>query len=290
MDLDSIPNGAVVVALQGDADTERPLRWAAHEAALTARPLVTLHVEPSESAARRSWTSPARDAAELCRDAFPGMDVRAASLVGSARDHLVAASERAHLLVLGSRGRGIFRSMLLGSTSAAVTNRCACPVVVVRPASDQPAGAPVVVGADGTRDSLPVIEFAFRYASLHDRPLQVVHCYWDAGVVTPQGLLPPPSDVAELRAVLSQSVSGMGEKFPDVEVSTRLSMGLVDECLTRDSEAHHLLVVGRHPVNVVLRMLTGSMATAVLASATTAVAVVPETTDPVRHHPPRAAS
>jgi nucleotide-binding universal stress UspA family protein len=42
-------------------------------------------------------------------------------------------SEQAQLLVVGSRGRGGFRGMLLGSTSAALMSSADCPVLIVRP-------------------------------------------------------------------------------------------------------------------------------------------------------------
>ena len=45
---------------------------------------------------------------------------------------LVDASGGASLVVVGSRGLGFFRGMLLGSVSQAVLHRAECPVVVVR--------------------------------------------------------------------------------------------------------------------------------------------------------------
>ena len=46
---------------------------------------------------------------------------------------LIQLSSTAHLLVLGSRGRGPVRSHLLGSVGLAVVRHAACPVVVHRP-------------------------------------------------------------------------------------------------------------------------------------------------------------
>jgi nucleotide-binding universal stress UspA family protein len=46
---------------------------------------------------------------------------------------LLEYGEQAQLIVVGSRGRGGFKGMLLGSTSQALVQHAPCPVPIVRP-------------------------------------------------------------------------------------------------------------------------------------------------------------
>lgn len=55
---------------------------------------------------------------------------------GPAADTLLRVAEGADLLVVGSRGRGGFRGLLLGSTSHQVITHAPCPVVVIREDKD----------------------------------------------------------------------------------------------------------------------------------------------------------
>jgi len=67
------------------------------------------------------------------QDKYPEVDVRTNIMQGRPADILVDASERAALVVVGSRGRGGFLGLLLGSVSRNVLHRAHCPVAVVRP-------------------------------------------------------------------------------------------------------------------------------------------------------------
>jgi nucleotide-binding universal stress UspA family protein len=70
----------------------------------------------------------------LLLEPFPGGAIEIERIVaqGSAAHVLLDAAEDADLLVVGSRGRGGFTGLLLGSVSHQVASHATCPVVVVR--------------------------------------------------------------------------------------------------------------------------------------------------------------
>ncbi|MFB4298511.1 universal stress protein [Actinomadura sp. NTSP31] len=68
------------------------------------------------------------------RAEFPDVDVAEEVVHGRATPALARASANADLLVVGSRGRGGFTGMLLGSVGHAMLHRSRCPVAVVAPA------------------------------------------------------------------------------------------------------------------------------------------------------------
>ncbi|MDH4160574.1 MAG: universal stress protein [Actinomycetota bacterium] len=67
------------------------------------------------------------------REEYPDVTVEQRLVHGKASRTLVDASRGAELMVVGSRGRGGFASLLLGSVSHAVLHHAHCPVLVVRP-------------------------------------------------------------------------------------------------------------------------------------------------------------
>lgn len=66
------------------------------------------------------------------RERYPDVTVDARVVRGKPAPSLVEQSEGADLLVLGTRGRGGFRGMLLGSVSQKAMETAPCPVMIVR--------------------------------------------------------------------------------------------------------------------------------------------------------------
>jgi nucleotide-binding universal stress UspA family protein len=292
-----IEPGSIVLAVDGSKHAERATHWAADQAFLEGRRLVVMSaastgriLEPAHPIPR-THLDPVEDGVEdagaiveggvaLATRLHPGLTVQALPAIGDPRQILIDLSSQARLIVTGSHGRGTFRSMLLGSVSAAVSKYATCPVMVCRPSSGA-AGGGVVVGADGTPQSVPVIQFAFEQASRRGWQLTVLHSFWDvvAAVAHYKGMSEDdliPGELQQLHMVLSESVAGLREMYPDVAVSLQLRHGLVDEALSPRGASWDLVVVGRHPVGSLDSWLHGSIAIAVLERSHATVAVVPQ--------------
>ena len=72
------------------------------------------------------------DAIERVQTAYPDVTIRPIVVEGHPAPALVGASLGADLLVVGSRGRGEFSGMLLGSVSEYCTHNVGCPITIVR--------------------------------------------------------------------------------------------------------------------------------------------------------------
>lgn len=289
-------SGTIIVGVDGSSGAMEAVDWAARQAALEHRPLTVFHsvglldggatywldrsgVDPGALLAELAAAGQAilGEAAGQALRAAPGVEVRQALRHLDPRQALLQAAPHARMIVLGSRGRGPVSSLLLGSVSVSVSKHAACPVVVLRPRGTATGGAGIIVTTDGTERSGPVLEFAFRMASTRTQPLTVVHCFWDA-VKVAEGARDVADDEPGLddqRALLSESVAGYREKFPDVQVSLQLTRGFADHRLLEVSESMDLIVVGSQRIGLLADIVYGSLAPTVVEHAHCAVAVVP---------------
>ena len=292
-----ITPGAIVAAVDGSAHAHQAVQWAAAQASVEGRPLVLVHAAGHVGAkpttvhlATRNdefaWLDDSlrgshlilEEAKEVARQVAPEVTVRGFSVAGEPRQTLPGLSDDTHLLVLGSRGRGAVRSRLLGSVSAHVAKVARCPVVVVRPNGQHGSEDGVVVAADATAESGPVVEFAFQQASLHGVPLTILHCLYDVAVTRTGragGYVRALPDASERARRLAKSIAGVAEKYPDIDPTQEIEEGTVEQCLAAHPRSWNLVVVGRHPVHG-LGWLTGSTAVEVMEHSTSPIAVIPE--------------
>jgi nucleotide-binding universal stress UspA family protein len=143
--------GRIVVGVDGSANSEQALRWAARLAADFGARLeaVTAWDFPASygfGSVPQDW-DPAGDMRkvldETVRAVFgdhPPAGLQRQVREGGAAQVLIEASQDAIMLVVGSRGHGGFTGMLLGSVSANVAEHAQCPVLVIH--GDQAPPAP----------------------------------------------------------------------------------------------------------------------------------------------------
>lgn len=291
MDAHTIPKGAVVVGVDGSKSALRAVDWATHLSERAQRPLVLVHAIRALNTQANRWLVRAgadvhqvadqvegegwalvEEVASLVRERHPELTVTPVLRMDDPRQALLELAGHASLIVVGSRGRGPVRTLLLGSTSVAVSSQATCPVVVVRPHHPGEVRRGVLVGVDGTDRSRPTLEFAYRQAAMLDLPLTVLHAFWDAAAITASESSRRAEDEEEARLLLAESVSEMGEEYPEVRVQLELAHGLPDAALVRASAHMHLVVVGRHPGHHPF----GGIARTVVEHSGTIVAVVPD--------------
>ncbi|PPS68057.1 MULTISPECIES: universal stress protein [Streptomyces] len=300
----------VVAAVDGSDDSMRALEWAVDAARRRAAPLRVAHVRQYAH-----WAQQAHVLAALRADPQddPVLDrVRAhlegradqpdteyAGLEGAAGAVLPGLGATAQLLVLGSRGRGGFASLLLGSTGMAAARDAECPVVVVpRPGREVDGEAPggpgsrVVVGLKVDGPDEATLEFAFAEAARRDARLQAVAAYpWPAQPWMMPGDMPPPivdQDVIEdeTRLLADGFLAPYRERHPEVTIELLPSAGDAAGHLVAASRDADLVVVGRHRRRLLspVRMM-GSVTHAVLLHAVSPVAVVPPSPSEDRPRP-----
>jgi nucleotide-binding universal stress UspA family protein len=132
------PTYPVVVGTDGSPEAAAALDFAGHRAAMTAATLKVVtctgghesgNVDETElqaSAERIAASSAAR-----ARASHPGLTVTTRVEDSPAEAILVETSRDAGLVVVGTRGRGAYEGMLLGSVSHAVIHGAGCAVAVV---------------------------------------------------------------------------------------------------------------------------------------------------------------
>lgn len=144
------PDRRVIVGVDDSDESQRALEMAAQIADSSGAQLHIVRVAMAVSMeawtyaetakAGTSQTHELRDHAEETvrragdhvRAGYPNVSIETEVLYGDAGHTLADLGERAGLIVVGSRGRGGFSGLLLGSVSHTVIHEASCPVMVVR--------------------------------------------------------------------------------------------------------------------------------------------------------------
>lgn len=158
----AVHGGHVVVAIDGSDESAQALRWASFiaesmstsmEAVIAWAPLGAYSWGTAGWAAFPDDWNPEANARQVVMDTLDKVfgehdhpaDLKITAREGYPAKVLLEASAGATMLVMGSRGRGGFTGLLLGSVSAACTEHATCPVLVIHGETPLPPNVPVDV-------------------------------------------------------------------------------------------------------------------------------------------------
>lgn len=267
------------------------LEWALQESLLRREPLQVVHVIEEKGHAPGLEQNAVEDAStELVHDVQNYLDAssgtfddEAGLLVGPPAGTLTEVAAGSRMLVVGRRGIGTFKRLLIGSTSEAVVVHATVPVVIV-PEHWKPAdhAGPVVAALDVSDDTTAVLEFAISAAIERDLPVRIVHVWdlpamysWDA--VNVAGVEAEWGENAERH--FENIAAEWRATYPDLTIEVDIRRGhAVDGIVTAAEQTDaQLLVVGTRHHTRLAAFLLGSATRGVLHHAPCPLAVVPTT-------------
>ncbi|MFF0341446.1 universal stress protein [Kribbella sp. NPDC004875] len=275
------------------------LEWALQESLLRQEPLEVVHVIDEHLRQVPGWDPELVDDAAMdlvndvqkYLDETPGApDCEMDLTVGPPARSLAAVAAGSRMLVVGRRGLGTFKRLLIGSTSEAVVALAAVPVVIV-PEHWKPSDhtGPVLAALDGSPDNPAdnpadaaekgaVLEFAISAAAERQLPARIVHV-WDIPAVFTWDM--PSAASAEWAETEQRYFEDVAtewrRKYPDVTVQVEVRRGHVIDGLVTATEQNdaQLLVVGSRHHNRLASLVAGSVTRGVLHHAACPLAVVP---------------
>lgn len=147
----------IVVGVDGSDFAVGALAWALDEARLRHATLTVVHAwqylplvaEPLAAIPPIPFTELEDNAKQIVADTIekaaggqePGVPLDIRVVEGPPAPALLDAAEGATMMVVGSRGRGGFAGLLLGSVSQQVTHHAPCPVVILPRSAQEHASA-----------------------------------------------------------------------------------------------------------------------------------------------------
>ncbi|MEU8698224.1 universal stress protein [Streptomyces sp. NPDC048680] len=280
----------VIAGVDGSSPGREALDWAAREALVRGLPLVVVHAvrhtrRAGQEAQRREAEELLTESVRRVNEIAPGLHPTTLAPLDFPAAALTSLGRAASMVVVGSRGLGGFRSLMLGSNSLATASMARCPVVVVH--GGQPARDPEEEATEGFRDvvagvaadesSESVLEFAFEAAA--SRPgarLRIVHGWTMFSSMLSGGPVfdrDAAADSAE--RTLAELTAGRREEYPQVEVVKEPVNGSASHTLVAASATAALTVIGRRRGGESLGLGLSPVAQTTLTHARGPVAVVP---------------
>ncbi|MDG1264919.1 MAG: universal stress protein, partial [Ilumatobacter sp.] len=254
-------SGVWVVGVDGSANAEHALAWAANHAKGRASclRLVGAWQTPLLGPAVETWPigsstydrdslmeSTQRLVDDAAATARPLTDVALQATIahGGAATALLDATDEASLLVVGTRGRGGFRRLLLGSTSTQCATHVSRPIAVIPEQSDVTETRDILVGVDGSPNSIAALRWALTFATSKTRVEAL--SVWDTSPLAAgadQFFFPEATGLAEER--FHHIVDGVESAVAQNRTIERTFVtGMPRQTIAEQAETTDLLVVG----------------------------------------------
>jgi nucleotide-binding universal stress UspA family protein len=304
------PRGAVLVGVDGSADSLQAVTWAAHEAVRSGVPLRILHASPwsmlAEKPGRsdRAWDENSlgrrarrilESATKHARDVEPGIQLDAELVCGDGPAVMATACAGAATVVVGRRGLGTEGTRLVGSAAAILAEQVRAAVVVcgydARHSQLGGQEGPVVVGVDNTArsdcsaDQRNVLDTAFALAEKLGVRLTVLHAWrdvdWGPADTLAGYLTDWPTAAKDAQVALIDLLGDWYERFPGVATTLDIVDSRPAYTLIEASAGASVVVLGGCGRASLRGSRFGPVARRVTAGAGCPVLVVPATTSEV---------
>lgn len=198
---------------------------------------------------------------------------------------LLSATEDADLLVVGARGLGGFRSLLLGSVSEQCLHHATCPIAVVRSTALPEPGATspedddrerIVVGIDGSPHAQHALRWAIAKARARQAMLEAVYAWRLPAVGVSPSICMPASDTIEeeSRRILTEAVSAEDPTLLPAPVEQTVLCGPPGRVILEASKGADLIVTGSRGRASFKGLLLGSSSHQVARHAACPVVVI----------------
>ncbi|MDO8362539.1 MAG: universal stress protein [Actinomycetota bacterium] len=283
----------VIVGVDGSEGSIEALRWAAQEAARRQEPLhvitcaqlpVTVEAGMVGAGAFAGSTMDAivkdqeqinQRAVDLARSFGLDIVVTGETVLGAAGYALVSASHDDDLVVVGATSHPGRLTDVLGSVATVVAHRATCPVVVVHGTGHDEAISRIVVGVDGSDDSLAALMWATEEALRTGAELVLVHGWVYPYVGTRTGISEPRDEMRlDAMRTLEASALRAGEVAPAVRCQSIITEESPAKAIIDAAADADLVVVGSRGHGGFTALLLGSVSRTVVQHSPCPVVVV----------------
>lgn len=199
---------------------------------------------------------------------------------GSAARALLVAGKGAGLVVVGSRGRGGFGRLLLGSTSTQCATHATMPIAVIPHDTNVAETQHIVVAIDGSPNSLSALDWSLDFAT-DDATVQIIWV-WDAtplAVGADEFFFPDASATAEARFHHLIDEVVYARHSAEMGIDRSFVHGRPRTAIAEAAEGADMLVLGARGHGAVGSALLGSVSTWLLHHVEVPVVIVPHPAD-----------